>query len=93
MSARGVEEVLARTVYARGAQRPFGELSASDVRERADELRAAVGWGPTARVAPVARAWGELARAMDGAGAATVAELTPDTVLELSARLGVLGPL
>ena len=40
---------------------PFGELTADDARARADELRAAIGWGPTARVAPVALAWRELA--------------------------------
>ena len=48
-------------MFIRGANRPFGELTARDARSRADELRAAVGWGPTARVAPVAQAWRELA--------------------------------
>ena len=43
-----------------GANVPFGELTAKDARARADELRAAIGWGPTARVAPVAMAWREL---------------------------------
>ena len=44
---------------------PFGELTLDDARARADELRAAIGWGPTARVAPVALAWRELAMAME----------------------------
>ena len=44
---------------------PFGELTAQDARARADELRAAIGWGPTARVAPVAMAWRELALTME----------------------------
>ena len=49
------DEILGQTVFVRGANRPFGELTVDDARGRADELRAAVGWGPTARVAPVAR--------------------------------------
>jgi hypothetical protein len=55
-----VEQILRQTVYIRGANRPFGELTLDDARARADELRAATGWGPTARVAPVALAWREL---------------------------------
>jgi hypothetical protein len=78
-----VEEMLRQTVYVRGANRPFGELTLDDARSRADELRAATGWGPTARVAPVAMAWRELTMAMERAAVGTVAELTSETVLEL----------
>ncbi|MGH2877335.1 MAG: hypothetical protein ACRDLV_13870 [Solirubrobacteraceae bacterium] len=80
------------TVFVRGANRPFGELTADDVRLRADELRAAVGWGPTARVAPVARAWRELSMAMTRAGASTVAQLQAEALAELAPRLWVLPP-
>ena len=62
------------------------------MRARADELRAAVGWGPTARVAPVARAWRELAMAMERAGAATVGDLDAEVVVELAPRLWVVPP-
>ena len=79
-------------MFIRGANRPFGELTPDDARSRADELRAAVGWGPTARVAPVAQAWRELSIAMDGAGAATVGELDPDVLLKLAPRLWVTLP-
>src|SRR6476646_2336574 len=48
--------ILAAEVFMRGANRAFSELTADDVRMRAQELRDAVGWGPTARVAPVAQA-------------------------------------
>jgi hypothetical protein len=68
-----VAEIARTPVFARGENRPFGELTADDVRERADELRAAVGFGPTARVAPVAQAWRELAMGMSKAGAGLVA--------------------
>jgi hypothetical protein len=48
--------ILAERVHASGGTKPFGEMTVAEVRERADELRAATGWGPTARVGPVARA-------------------------------------
>jgi hypothetical protein len=87
-----VEEMLRETVYIRGANRPFGELTLDDARSRADELRAATGWGPTARVAPVAMAWRELTMAMERAAVATVAELPPETVLELAPKLWIVPP-
>ncbi len=79
-------------IFVRGENRPFAELTADDVRERADELRAAVGFGPTARVAPVAQAWRELWMAMGKAGAATVGDLPAETVVELAPRLWVVMP-
>ena len=87
-----LRRILTQKVFIRGANRPFGELTPDDARSRADELRAAVGWGPTARVAPVAQAWRELSIAMDGAGAATVGELDPDVLLKLAPRLWVTLP-
>jgi hypothetical protein len=84
--------ILGQQVYIRGANRPFGELTAEDARSRADELRAAVGWGPTARIAPVAQAWRELSIAMDNAGAATTSELEPDVLVGLAPRLWVTLP-
>jgi hypothetical protein len=84
--------ILEQQVYIRGANRPFGELTAEDARSRADELRAAVGWGPTARIAPVAQAWRELSIAMDKAGAATASELEPDVLVGLAPRLWVTLP-
>jgi hypothetical protein len=84
--------ILEQQVYIRGANRPFGELTAEDARSRADELRAAVGWGPTARIAPVAQAWRELSIAMDKAGAATASELEPDVLAGLAPRLWVTLP-
>ena len=88
----GVKRVLDQEVFIRGANRPFGELTRDDAASRADELRAAIGWGPTARVAPVAQAWRELAMAMDRTGVATVGELEPDTLLALAPRLWVTLP-
>jgi hypothetical protein len=92
VSAPDPAAVLAERVHAASGTKPFGEMTLAEVRERADELRAATGWGPTARVGPVARAWTELARAMEAAGAATVADLKPAVVAELASRLWVVPP-
>lgn len=84
--------ILEQEVFIRGANRPFGEITTDDARSRADELRAAVGWGPTARVAPVAMAWRELSLAMERAGAATAGDLDPDVLVKLAPRLWVTLP-
>ncbi len=84
-----VAHALQQTVFIRGENRPFGELTLADARTRADELKAATGWGPTMRVAPVARAWRELTMKMEHAGAGTVAELDPDVIGELARKLWV----
>ena len=87
-----LRRILDQEVFIDGANRQFAELTAENVRARADELRSAVGWGPTARVAPVAQAWRELSIAMDGAGAATVGELDPEALMKLAPRLWVTLP-
>ncbi|MBV9838382.1 MAG: hypothetical protein JO156_09690 [Solirubrobacterales bacterium] len=86
------DALLTQLVYTRGANRPFGELTLEEVRERADELRAATGWGPTARVAPVARAWRELTITMERDGAASVAALSQEALAALGPKLWVLLP-
>jgi len=50
------------------------------------------GWGPTARVGSVARAWAQLARSMSGAGAATVAELDPAALATVAGQLWIVPP-
>ncbi|MHB8658398.1 MAG: hypothetical protein ACYC91_10675 [Solirubrobacteraceae bacterium] len=94
MSASGpdVATVLAQTVFVDGANIPFGEVTPAQARARADELRAAVGFGPTARVAPVARAWRELTMAMERTGAGAVRELDAAEVLELAPKLWIVPP-
>lgn len=92
MSEPELAGVLSALVFARGSNIPFGEMTLDDVRARADELRAATGWGPTARVAPVARAWRELTMEMERAAAATVGELDPELVLRLAPQLWVVMP-
>lgn len=87
-----VRQILEQGVFIRGANRPFAELTREDASARADELRTAVGWGPTARVASVARAWRELAITMDRAGASSVGDLDPDILVELAPKLWVTLP-
>jgi hypothetical protein len=91
-SSSELKQILGRVVFIRGANRPFGELTLPDARARADELSAATGWGPTARVAPVARAWRELALALERAAVDTVGELDAEVVVELAPRLWVVLP-
>jgi hypothetical protein len=86
------ETVLAEPVFAGGRSKPFAEVTVEEVRSRADELRAATGWGPTARVASVARAWGELAKLMGESGAATVADLDSGAVADRAEQLWVVPP-
>src|SRR6476469_3650989 len=91
-SGAAVERIVQQQVYIRGANRPFGELTTEDARERADELKAATGWGPTARVASYAFAWRELSMEMERSGVATVSELDPHLLVSLAPKLWVVLP-
>jgi hypothetical protein len=71
---------------------PFGELTADQASARADELRAATRWGPTARVAPVALVWRELTVTMERDAAAAVSDLDEDLIVQLAARVWVVPP-
>ncbi len=82
-----VRAILEQVVHVGGVDRPFGELNQHDVEQHAVALGDAVGWGPTARVASFARAWGELARQMGDAEATTVAELDHSALLALAPSL------
>jgi hypothetical protein len=87
-----VAKALAATVFIRGANRPFGELTREDAEFRGAELKSAAGWGPTAKVAPIANGWKELAKEIQQAGVATVGELPGETVLAFAPRLWVVPP-
>ena len=91
-SGAAVERILEQQVYIRGMNRPFGDLTTEDARERADELKAATGWGPTARVASYAFAWRELSMEMERSGVATVSELDPHVLVSLAPKLWVVLP-
>jgi hypothetical protein len=84
--------VLAEPVFAGGRSKPFREMTRDEVAARAAELREATGWGPTARVAGVARAWAEFARLMEETDAGTVADMDRDAVADRAERLWVVPP-
>jgi hypothetical protein len=86
------ERVLAEHVFSGGRSKPFAELTIDEVRERAEELKAVTGWGPTARVGSVAMAWAELGRLMEHVDAATVGDLRHDAVVERAEKLWVIPP-
>ncbi len=86
------DRVLAEPVFGGGRTKPFAEMTAGEVRDRAAELKAATGWGPTAKVASVALAWSELAKLMEQSGAGTVADLDRDAVAERAEKLWVVPP-
>jgi hypothetical protein len=86
------ERPLERPVYAQDGYKPFGEFTLDDVQARATELTAATGWGPTARVAGVARGWSELARAMTAARVTSVRELPLGVAEEFARKLWVVPP-
>ena len=95
MSARPpleAEKVLAEQVFAGGRSKPFAELTIDEVKERAAELKAATGWGPTARVGSVAMAWAELGRLMEHVQVETVGDLRPDAVVERAEKLWIVPP-
>jgi hypothetical protein len=92
VSAETDAATLLTPVFAEGGYKPFGELTAADVAARATELKEATGWGPTAKIATVARAWADLARQMNDAGAATVGDLGTDVAAGLAEGLWVVPP-
>lgn len=86
------DRVLAEPVFGGGRTKPFAEMTAGEVRDRAAELKAATGWGPTAKVASVALAWSEFAKLMEDSGAGKVSELDRDAVAERAEKLWVVPP-
>ena len=89
---RRPERVLAASVFSDGRDRPVRELTADRVAARAAELRQAAGLGHRSRVAAVAAAWDGLAAEMRERGAATVADLDPQTVAERAEACGSSRP-
>lgn len=87
-----LDYVIKQTVFIRGANRPFGELTRDDAQFRGAELKATVGWGPTAKVAPIASAWKQLSQEIESAGVQTVGELPRETVLAYAPKLWVVPP-
>jgi hypothetical protein len=84
--------ILAEPVFAGGRSKPFAEVTLEEVQARAQELREASGWGPTARVGSVAREWGALGRLMAEHGAKAVGDVDPEEIVKRAQKLWVVPP-
>ncbi len=87
-----VTAILAEKVFAGGETKPFGELTRAEVEARAQELRDASGWGPTARVGSVAREWGALGRLMAEQGVDLVGEVSSEEIVGRAQKLWIVPP-
>ncbi len=70
----------------------FGEITVDAARTQSSELKALAGWGPMAKVGSIARAWGELAKNLEGRQAASVAELEPGMIKQTAMDLWIIPP-
>lgn len=84
--------ILEREVYVHDRYLPFGDLTADDARTLAERFTGLTGGGLEAKVAPVGRAWRELADLMTDSGATRVADLGPERAAELAEGLRVVPP-
>ena len=87
-----VSEILARTVSISGKMVAFGEIDVDLARTQHSELGALAGWGPMAKVGTIARAWGDLAKNLEGRGAANVADLDPGLIKKSALELWIIPP-
>ena len=87
-----VSGILECSVSIAGATKAFGTVTLDDARTQAAEMKALVGWGPTAKVSSVARGWSDLAANLQKRGAATVAELEPGMVETMAKEVWVIPP-
>ena len=91
MSTDG-EDLLAREVYVGDGYRRFGEVTPEDARTLADRFSGLSGGGLEQKVAPVGRAWRELADLMETEGAGCVADLGAERAAGLAEGLRVVPP-
>jgi Fe-Mn family superoxide dismutase len=87
-----VSEILLRTVSISGRNTPYGEITVEDARKQSSELQALAGWGPMAKVGTIARAWGDLAKNLEGRQASCVADLEPGMVKQMAMDLWIIPP-
>ena len=85
-------EALQAQVHQGARYVPFGEMTRAEVEAQAARIAAAGSWGPLARAAKVARAWRELASAMDSSQAERVRDLPAGAVVEWAERAWVIPP-
>ena len=84
--------ILERQVYVQDRYKPFGDVTPDDARILAERFSGLSGGGLEAKVAPVGRAWRELADLMAESGAPRVADLGAERAAELAEGLRVIPP-
>jgi Fe-Mn family superoxide dismutase len=87
-----VSDILERTVSISGTMVVFGQITLENARTQSAELGALAGWGPMAKVGTIARAWGELAKNLEGRGAQTVSELEAGMIKKTAMELWIIPP-
>ena len=87
-----VSDILERTVSITGKMVLVRRGHAEIAKTQAAELNALVGWGPMAKVGTIARAWGELAKNIEGREAETVADLEPGMIKKAAEDLWIVPP-
>ena len=87
-----VSDILERTVSISGTMVVFGQITLENARTQSAELGALAGWGPMAKVGTIARAWGELAKNLEGRGAQTVSELEAGMIKKTATELWIIPP-
>ncbi len=85
------EDPLPRPIHIGGVNKTFGEVTLTDARTQASELKGVAGWGMS-RVMPVARAWADLVRLMEQGGAERVDQLDPETIVAMARKLWIISP-
>ncbi|HEX3292223.1 MAG TPA: hypothetical protein VHR38_00650 [Solirubrobacterales bacterium] len=86
------KEVLAREVYVGDGYKKFGELTPDDARMLAEQFSGLSGGGLEAKVAPVGRAWRDLADLLSERECERVADLGADRAAGLAEKLRVVPP-
>ncbi|MGA8218401.1 MAG: hypothetical protein WB771_07530 [Solirubrobacterales bacterium] len=92
MASAPEDDVLGREVYVGDEYKRFGEMTTEDARALAEQLSGLSGGGLEQKVAPVGRAWRELAEAMEQGAASTVAELGIEEAAKWAEQLRVVPP-
>lgn len=83
-------DVLSTQIFAGGENKPFGEVTAADVRARAEELRGIGAIPAMARLGSVALAWAQFAQLMEAGGHAKVSDLDSAVAEEWAVKLQVV---
>jgi hypothetical protein len=86
------EELLGREVFVGDHYVAFGKIGSADASALAERFRGLSGGGLEQMVAPVGRAWLDLAELIEERGVGSVAELGDAVTPELAERLRVVPP-